>query len=156
MPEPSTKIEPVELAELKLESLHAHWPFVRRGLDAIHQRLKPDWIPENVFAALVAGHSSCVVVSRGARPIGFVVYYKQPRPFSFKPELFVWAAWALPLRERLQSDNLPEAIAIVWRYLVNVAKGNYGTNVISWISPRGGFERKYGWKPHFKTFQIEV
>lgn len=150
---------PLSLIEVKPETLHQHWPFIRRGLDLIVRRIRPDWIAENIFAALQAGQTNCVISARGQRPIGFVVYYRQVRPFSGKAELFIWAAWDLPIRESRPDDDLPEMVALVWRYLEQVAISNYKTDEITWgtsASRAKAFEAKYGWKPRFVTFQIKA
>jgi hypothetical protein len=142
---------PLTLFELKPERLHELWPFIQRGLIAVEKKVKPDWRPEDVYAALRAGQASCVIVEQGSARLGFLVYYRQIRPFSGKPELFVWAAWDIGLR--------PDVISAVWRYINNVAISNYGTDVITWgTSARRArsFERKYGWKPAFVTFHIKA
>ena len=151
--------EPVQLSEIRPETLHTHWPFIRSGLDSIVQKVHPDWIPENVFSALATGHANCVLAQRGGKDIGFVVYYRQPRPFSMKPDLFIWAAYSIPFKQRSPADNVPDVIATVWRYLANTAKSNFGTSVIAWIttpSRARAFKKKYGWSPSFVTFHTEV
>jgi hypothetical protein len=80
---------PVALAEIKPETLFQHWPFIKGGLEAVCKKVQPDWIPETIYSAISTGHANCVLAQRGGKDIGFVVYYKQPRPFSLKPELFI-------------------------------------------------------------------
>ncbi len=150
---------PVSLVEVKPETLHQHWPFIERGLLHVVRRVKPDWIPNDIYSALFTGATSCVVASRNGRNLGFVVYYRDVRFFSKTPQLFIWAAYDLPFRERTNLDNLPDVVSTVWRYLTVVAKGNFGTSVISWITTASraeAFRRKYRWLPRYATFQVDV
>lgn len=150
---------PIILTEITPLNLFEHWPFIKRGLKTIIRRVKPDWRSENVFSALTTGHTNCVLAQRAGKSLGFVVYYKQPRPFSLKPDLFIWGAYDLPLRERTQADNVPEAVATVWRYLGIAAKTNFGTSVIVFNTTPGrakAFEQKYGWSPTFVSVHVNV
>jgi hypothetical protein len=147
--------KPLVLFEVTPERLQDLWPFLRRGLEDIKRKQKPDWIPESVFAALATGGTQCVIASRGDRLLGFEVFYKQIKPWSRKPELFIWAAWDLPIREWQEGDDMPEMVAAMWRYVNNVAISNYGTDVITWgttLSRARAYEKKYGWKPKYVTF----
>lgn len=151
--------EPVQLSEITRETLHRHWPFIETGLKEIIRKVSPDWIVPDVYAALSTGHTNCVLAQRGGKDIGFVVYYRQPRPFSMKPDLFIWAAYSIPFKHRSTADNVPEVVELVWRYLANTAKSNFGTSVIAWIttpSRARAFKKKYGWSPSFVTFHTEV
>lgn len=150
---------PVAFTEVRPETLHQYWPFIKKGLEAVARKVKPDWLPENIFSALFTGHTNCVMAQRGGKDIGFVVYYKLLRPFSQKADLFIWAAYTIPFKERTQADNVPDLVATVWRYLAGVAKSNFGTNVIVWITTAKrseAFRRKYRWIPRYVTFQVEV
>jgi hypothetical protein len=150
--------EPLQLIEVKPETLHAHWPFIKTGLEDICRRIACDWIPNDVYSALRMAACNCVVVQR-SRPLGFGVYYRENRVFSGKCHLFVWAAWNLPPKERTAADNVPEGVAAGWRYLQVVAKTTFGTNVIRFITtPRraAAFRRKYGFLSAFTTVDVEV
>jgi len=150
---------PVLLSETKPETLHQDWQFIEQGLTAVIKRVKPDWIAADIYAALATGAANCVMARRAGKDLGFVVYYRQQRPFSKKPELFIWAAYTVPFKQRSQTDNVPDLVATVWRYLVIVAKSNFGTSVIAWITTAKraeSFRRKYRWLPRYVTFQVEV
>jgi len=159
MPSLSTTSEPLQLVEVTPETLYEYWPFIRRGLDVIHSKLKTDWFPEEQFAAFRTGTHKFLVARRGNRLLGFAGYYRELRLFTLKPRLFVWALWFLPLRERQPTDNFHEVFWTGLRYLSEVATRQYGTHVIAWITTdkrRRGYERKYGFKPTCSTFEIEV
>lgn len=150
---------PVALTEVKPETLHQDWPFIKKGLTAVLAKVTPDWRDEDIYTALATGASNCVMARRGGRDIGFVVYYKLARPFSKKPDLFIWAAYTIPFKERLPSDNVPDLVATVWRYLCLVAKSNFGTSVIVFITTAKraeAFKRKYRWLPRYVTFMVEI
>jgi hypothetical protein len=150
---------PLILFEVTPERLQDLWPFLRRGLDSVHKRMHPDWLPESVFTALAMGGASCVIAQRRNRLLGFQVYYRQLKPWSKKPELFIWAAWDLPIKEWQEGDDIPEMVAAMWRYVNNIAISNYGTDVITWGTTVGrarAYEKKYGWKPKYVTFYIKA
>lgn len=149
----------LELFELKQEDLQRYWPFLRRGLDDIKRKIRPNWLPEDIFTVLRAGQVSCVIGRRGTRLLGFQVYSKQQRPFSYEPELFIWAAWNLPLRERQGDDDMRELVLAMWRHVGNVATSNYGTDNIAWMTRYGrakAFKEKYGWRPAYAAFQVKA
>lgn len=148
-----------ELYELKPEELHQYWAFLARGMTAIKRKLKPNWIPEDMYAALRSAAVSCVIARRNERLLGFLIYSKQIRPFNFAPELFVWVAWNLPVREWLPDDNMQSAILAVLQYIAKVAKSQYQTDQISWItrpSRAKAFARKYGWGQDWVTMTVRV
>lgn len=148
--------EPLDLVEVKPETLHHFWPFIDKGLKSVIRKVQPDWIEGDIYAALRGAQANAVIAVRGGHYLGFSVYYKQPRPFSLKPELFIWATYTIPLKERRPNDNVPAAFQAVWRYLERIAIYGYGTRSLAWISTRKGFERQYGWRPRFMMFSVEV
>lgn len=141
------------LTTIKPAELHVYWPFLERGLNDIHKRTHPDWLPPDVFMALRADAATAVIISRNSRLLGFIVWHKQERVFSHILDVFVWGAWALPLRERQPGDDVAEAISRGYEYLLGVKKA-IGASRIIMISPRKGFQRKYGFKPLFTTYEV--
>lgn len=141
------------LTTIKPAELHVYWPFLERGLNDIHKRTKPDWLPPDVFMALRADAATACLVLRDARLLGFIIWHRQERVFSHILDVFVWAAWSLPLREQLSTDNMPEAVARGYEYLLGI-KQAIGASRIIMISPRKGFQRKYGFKPLFTTYEV--
>lgn len=149
-----------ELIELKQEDLHHLWEIIlRRGVNDIKRTMKPSWVPEDIYAALRNGQISCVAARRGDRFLGFLLYNKQFRLFNYAPELFVWCAWNLPVKEWLPEDEMPKVVGRVWEYIANVAKTQYGTNDITWVtrpSRAKAFTRKFGWQPTWVTLTARV
>jgi hypothetical protein len=149
----------IELIELTPLTFGEYQEFVEEGLSTVVRKVRPDWGVPNIVSAVYAGNTNCVLVRRNGKNIGFVVYYKQPRPFSLKPDLFIWAAYAIPLKHRSRADNVPEVVDVVWRYLAENAKTKFGTNVIRWMTSARrakSFAKKYGWKPDFVSFGVSV
>lgn len=145
--------DPVVISPVKPAELHQHWAFLRRGLDDIVRRVKPDWISEDIFGAIRADVVTAIIVSRGTHKLGFAVYHRQNRPWSGKYDLFLWAAWAIPLRERLPDDDLPQAIQHGIAYLHDVRR-SIGAERLVAISSRRGLCKKYGLKTLFYTLEI--
>jgi hypothetical protein len=151
---------PAELFELKQEDLHHYWEsLLQRGVADIKRDMKPNWLPEDIFSALRQQQVSCVIARRAERLLGFLIYSKQLRIFNYQPELFVWCAWNLPLKEWLPTDDMPAVVTQVWTYVANVAKSQYGTTEITWITRPGrakAFGRRFGWQPAWVTMTAKV
>lgn len=156
MQSPPPTSEPLQFLELTQETLYDYWDFIKRGLGAVLSRVRTaDWKAEEIFASFRIGGCCICIVQRGPRNLGFAVYFRQNRPFSRKPDLFLWVAWFLPLRERQPTDNIEEAIFAGLRYLKQVGITNFKANRVMWMSSRRGFERKYGFKPQVMTFWLD-
>ena len=69
-------------------NLHDLWPEVREGLSKVRIKSHGDWIPEDIYAAIRAGHSNLYLVDEG-----FVVI--TPRKDFDGITLFVWIAYGL-------------------------------------------------------------
>lgn len=149
-----------ELFELRQEQLHELWDAIlERGLIDIRRDMKPNWRIEDVYSALRAQQVNCVLARRAGRILGFLIYSKQLRIFNFLPEMFVWAAWNLPIREWQPDDDMAGTVAAVWNYIANIAKTSYGTNEITWVtrpSRAKAFARKFGWQPAWVTMTAKV
>ena len=152
-------VSQAELHELKPEELHKFWPLLRRGVNDIKRKCKPNWVPEDIYSAIRTAQVNCVISLRGERFLGFVIYSKQLRIFNYLPELFVWLAWNLPVREWLADDDMPAAVTQVWQYIANVARTQYQTDQITWITPPGrarAFSRRFGWRAAWVTMTAKV
>ena len=154
----------VSITQLKVAELHLYWGFIRghrrlaprlpaTGLEAILAKVKADWHPEDVYAALRGEHATCIIVSRETRLLGFVIYYTQPRPWSGKLDLFIWCAWGLPPCLTVPGDNLPEAVLLTHQFLRNVKTELKAENIVFITSiSRRGFAKRFGFRPMFTTF----
>ncbi len=145
---PQIAITPVKPAEL-----HQVWDFLERGLEDIRRKVKPDWRSPDVFGAIRAEAATAVIVSRAHRWLGFVVWHKQIRPWSGILDVFVWAGWAIPLRERIPTDGIAEAIWRVREYLYAVKQGIGAQKVIA-VSSRRGLVKKLGFRELFFTLEL--
>ena len=152
-------IEPLALFEAKPEQLQSYWPFIRRGLEIIKRKIKPDWLPEDIYGFLASDNSRALIAQRGSRLLGYVIYCKDLKPHSKQPVLFIRAAWNLPLKEQIPGDRMDEAVLAVWRCLETIAKTQLGTSEIAWWTTAArarAFERKYGWKAMHTSFYVRV
>jgi len=154
--EPNVSL-PFQLVSVKSTELHRYWPFLRRGLENICEKIKPapDWIPEDVYVGIRSELAVALIGSRGDRQLGFIVYHKLERPHSHLTDLFLWCWWAIPLRERIPTDNIPDCMLQGWQYLQSVKKA-IGAHRIIGISSRPGVIKKYGFKFLFYTYTYEV
>jgi len=147
----------IDLYEMKQEELHHFWPFLQRGVNDIHHDLKPNWLPEDIFAVLRNQQVSCVIARRGKRLLAFAIYSRQLRYFSFLPEIFIWVGWTIPMREWQPEDDMPTVAPTVVGYIVDQAR-KQGIDQVTWITRPNrakAFARKFGWKPAWTTIAIE-
>ena len=121
--------------------LHETWPFIKRGLEAI-VRKTPNirWIPEDVYAALQHNNASAYLVrdNHSGRVMGFFVVHPQNTGFSDRTELFLWAAWTIPLRERMNGDNVDGAIRAAIEHMVKLAHDGGHVGLV-FLTARRGF-----------------
>lgn len=146
-------VAPVVITPVKPAELHQAWDFLERGLEDIRRKVKPDWRSPDVFGAIRAEWATACIVSRGHRYLGFIVWHKQQRGWSGIMDVFLWAGWALPLRERLPGDGIAEAHWRVREYLYAV-KQAIGAQKIIAVSSRKGLVKKYGFKELFFTLEM--
>jgi hypothetical protein len=149
-------IEPqVVITPIKSTELHGYWPFIEQGLVNIQRKVRPDWIPADVYGALRADAATCCIVTRATRWLGFFIWHKQERPWSHLVDVFVWAVYSIPFRDRRPGDDVDEAMQRGIEYLHNV-KSLIGANRVIMItsSQRKGWARKYGLKPIYTTYEV--
>jgi hypothetical protein len=103
------------------------WPFVRDGLQRVQRHCVDDWIPEDVYASLIAGQSF-LFIGQGKEPeIAIVV-----SPAQSYGGLY-WHVWTTA-GER-HDDYLP---------LLEEHARRAGARRLTFFSPRRGWARK-GW-----------
>jgi hypothetical protein len=147
-------VTPVTITQVDPKLLHDSWPFISRGIQAIKKRVPSDFQLEDIYASIRNGSSLAYTVSRGDRQLGFFVVYIQQRPFSGKKELFLWAAWSIPLRERIEGDDVPDAVAHSLWHMREQAKAA-GCDSIVHMSSRRGFE-KFGFSVQSHTYRMPL
>lgn len=145
-------IQPVIIAQVNPQFIHDIYPFLLRGMLAIKKRVPADSEPEDVYAAIRNGGAQAHIISRGERRLGFIVTYKQTRPFSGRKELFLWLAWSIPLRERQEGDNVPDAVEQAMAFMREQARAT-GCDSIVHMSSRRGFE-KFGFRIQTHTYRL--
>jgi hypothetical protein len=72
-------VEPTKVREV--------WQMVKPGLEHILRKSPENWIPEDVYAALVANRANLWLAIENDRMVGFVVGYVQDEDFH------VWCAY---------------------------------------------------------------
>lgn len=146
---------PLSINLIDPRDIHQVWPFVHRGLDDIIKKLgsrNVDFQCEDHYAAIRNGTCQLYVASRNGRNLAFVNCYVQRRPFSNQPELFVWALWALPLKERLVTDGFGEITEAVRGLLIDLAVRG-GCDRILGLSTRKGL-RMLGFEPGVTAWSL--
>lgn len=145
---------PVSILQVQPQELHQVWSWVRIGMEAVVRKARPDFILEDVYAAIRFNHAQLYMVSRGPRMLGFFVTQTMRRPFSNKLEYFNWATYTLPLRERLPDDNIPEAVALSIDFMRNQAR-TLGCDRIVTLSRRPSYA-VFGFRQTFITWEMPV
>ena len=153
------QIAPCLITPIAPEDLQAVWPFVRgekrpipTGLERLILKVKPDFVQEDVFSAIKSGWAKLFIVTRGGRRLGWFVNYIQRRPFSQTPELFLWCAYTIPIRERLMDDDIDDALRQSLEFM-HEQKRQANADRIVMMSTRKGFQR-FGFKESFTTWYL--
>ena len=131
-----------KLSMVRIEDVRSAWPQVREGLQKIASKMKVDWIPEDIYLAIVTG-SATLWFSHNAYGDykGFVVTQKQGE------RLFVWAANSTTLAA-MDGNN----------ELAIMAKAQ-GYKALRFVSGRKGWWRRaklYGYKFVEATYEMEL
>ena len=146
------------ITPLKVERLHTYWRFIERGLNDILRKNSPDrlisntkvrWQPPDVYAALQFRAATAYLVSRNRRLLGFFVVHPQNISWTDKTELFLWAAWAIPIRERRSADDVAGAIADSIAFLDGLKQTGKHAE-LTMITMRPGFLRRSPYREWFK------
>lgn len=128
---------------LNNQGVRSMWEWIRGGLLHIIRKTHADWIPEDVYADIMAG-TAVVRVYRDANgdDKGFMVL--QRHDYKHGTELFVWCMWGelWDMKDGLLAD------------LDALAK-SLGANKIRMKSPRKGYLRT-GFKLREYVYEREV
>jgi hypothetical protein len=139
--------------------LHEYWPFLRRGLETIIKKTKHiRWIPEDVYASLSNSAAVAFLVRQdGKRVLGFFIVHPQNIGFSDRTELFLWAGWTLPLREREPGDDVEGGLSFATDYMIKLAH-DAGHVAVSYLTARRGFRIKplHYFKEAFTAYRVDI
>lgn len=160
---------PVAVELIVAGQLHHYWPFLRRGLDAIVQKVHPDWIPEDVYVSLRANNAQAYIIYGEGTPVGFLIAYLERRSFNNALDLFIWAGWSLPMKEMEMLGFNAGQTLMIEQYAVNhlrtlaqqqgEAKPEDKIRKIMYLSPRPGMSRraeKWGFHKTLVRYELEV
>jgi hypothetical protein len=123
--------------------LHEHWPKLKRGLcDIIRKTPQVRWIPEDVYAALINNTAFAFLVWQlpERHYMGFFIVHGQNVGFSDKTELFCWAAWTIPLRERQNGDDVAGSVKCSVEHMMKMARDG-GHVAVTFLTARKGWAR---------------
>lgn len=144
------------------DKLHRFWPFLKRGLDHVIRKTKPDWIAEDVYAKLATNQASAYVVYLRDIPLGFAVACLQKRMYGDKTDLCVWCGWSLPMADlqkmRIAEDEARGYEDQLMHYLKEVARTAHCAACLIY-SPRPGMERraaKWGYKKALVRYDLPL
>ena len=107
--------------------LRSVWDYVERGLLAIIDKTRDDWIPADVYAEIRGGVSRLFMMEYGGERRGFVVVQLWPQ-YHDGPRLFIRALWSEP-------GALVAHRADVYEDLDELARSN-GATAMRQLSPR--------------------
>lgn len=158
----------VKIEAIRPDQLHDVWDFVKRGLERIVTKAKPDWLPEDAYAQVAHGKAVLYLIKKvGALvpvefPLGFTIAYMQPRNFGSKKDLCLWCGWSLPVKEMLALGvSQAETMTIehqLFDYMKNVAKETKADSIV-YYSPRPGMRKRaeqWGFKPALVRYDLEM
>jgi hypothetical protein len=122
------------------DNVRQTWPYVRQGLETVLQKSPEQWIPEDVYASLMAGKSVLWLLKRDEYCVGFLVGYAK------EDEFHIWCAYGMA------GGELDKWFAI----LTDIARKG-GAKRITFDSWRPGWNRvakKLGFKPRSWAMEI--
>lgn len=149
---------PIQFEPLAPEHLHDHWPSLRYALEEVLRKAPSDWIPSDVYAACRFGQAQAVMARRGEKLLGWFVWTRQQKPFSGRPQILLWAAWAIPPQSRNPGDYTEELLPRTIEWLRERAR-EQGVPEIVAISPRPGMRRlmpRLGFRETYVTYALEA
>ena len=140
----SVRRSPVSVKNLTIEplrpdTLHANWPFLKRGAVDIWKRVKAhsNWTTNDLYAALrypEASHTVGWIVTRNLKALGWCCGEIQRDRYGGL-EFFLWCAWTIPPRERAPEDDVPGAREQMVEFVRGFAKNN-GCERVTTLSAR--------------------
>ena len=126
---------------LQFADIRDHWVSVKHGLQAIADKIDPDWRIEDVYASCVNGDSH-LMVDPARTTTGFMVLQSVPIPFRKASKLLIWIA----------HDPVPDSLAAYAEELETLARNTGHIAIEFWTPYEGlwrlgesyGYQLKYG------------
>jgi hypothetical protein len=124
---------------LEFADIRDHWIFVKPGLEAIAEKIDPDWRVEDVYASCVNG-DSYLMVDPARTTTGFCVLQSVPIPFRKASKLLIWIAY----------DPIPESAAVYAEELETLARNTGHESIEIWTPHEGLVNLAQGFGYQFK------
>jgi len=77
-------------------NLHAHWPFIKTGLERLREVSPERWLPEDVFTHLRIGKAQVFLGYDDDHCRGFFITEAKNDSFTNEPFMNVWTLYATP------------------------------------------------------------
>lgn len=113
--------------------LRNQWPRISDSLDAVLAKAEEDWIKEDVFHAIKAGHAACHYAIDESGFAGLLITTKAVSEFSRTPSIHVWIA------HNVGSADVIEGGLSLLRQVAQQA----GASRITFASPRVGWAKRH-------------
>lgn len=132
------------LTYVPASEVRREWPTVRPMVEAVRERGKAQWLPEDVYNALLSNQALLHVAHDGDGDLCGCLVTQKKDDWGL-PHLFVWVCF---------HRHADRTIADYWPDLLNVAR-TLGLSRIRAESPRS-YERVLPMKPLYSVFEAEV
>lgn len=106
------------------DDLRTHWPRIRASLDAVSAKTQDDWIAEDVYHAIKAGHAACHLCDDG-----LLITTLTRAEFSGTRALHVWIVHNIGDRDVIDA-NIPLLREMAHR--ANAVKITFGSPRLGW------------------------
>ncbi len=133
----------MRLAPISPADIGKHWERIRAGLEVVHAKTAPDWIPEDLYVALDAGAATLFVADECD---GFLILQKQQLG-RHRSKLLVWVVHAPSEYAQWSAQVYPE--------LERIAR-EIGAVRLEMQSPRKGWLRDPFWVAKETIFTHEI
>jgi len=134
---------------IKPQFVRSHWPFVRKGAEAIAAKNPVDWIPEDLYCAVRYQTAELVIITRNRAYVGFFVACVHEQLFIGIKQYMIWAFWRDPEAHVAKADRWTTIDALKKR------AQDIGCSEIAIGSLRKGW-LAYGFQPDHILYRLKV
>lgn len=125
---------------LTLTNIREVWDQVRPGLEYVKDKVKAPWRPEDIYAACASETAALYLGDTG-----FIVVQPKTCPFTGKPELLIWVAYAKG------SGNIEQ-----FQEVIDDLAEEHGFKKLTMWTTRPGFARIAGWKELATVYERDL